>query len=390
MLGGAGRMRLAGYRLEGEGHGRHVVRVDRKGLELHVIRGLHVTEEDRVGYADRSIFLDGVFLGPPFLDNVRRHYALDHHHGVVRPFTLATCEQAAVLVALGLPLREDRWSIYVNEPDLDALLAAWVLLQHDTLLEGGHARLRAVMPLLRVEGHIDTFGFELPELSALEERRLACEFQRLERLRRAEVRLRRTSRWSEDDPLAYALEALELFDRELLSLPARRSRRAEDSSVVDGAKVAVLIRSSLGIYLVEQALRIRFGDALARVVLERPSGGFSLLQCDPFLGHRLTDLYPLLDAADPSAETGDGHGWGGADDIGGSPRQRPSRLDGEQVLRLVARIDGLEEVLVRGDDASGLRATRPSSLTRRGRRRPGLPDPSRHVSCRARRALRGG
>ncbi len=58
-----------------------------------------------------TIFLDGAAQSEPFIDTQRRVMNLDHHQGCVRPFTLATCEQALALVLRGLDLREKPWTI---------------------------------------------------------------------------------------------------------------------------------------------------------------------------------------------------------------------------------------------------------------------------------------
>jgi hypothetical protein len=121
------------------------------------------------------------------MDNERRHYALDHHAGCVRPFTLATCEQAAVVVMMGLPLNEGEWHIYVNNPDLDALLASWILINHKRLLAHDKRLLRELMPLVRVEGVIDTHGLDMSELSALPSHIYKLHKARLDALRASEV-----------------------------------------------------------------------------------------------------------------------------------------------------------------------------------------------------------
>jgi hypothetical protein len=238
---------------------RFLVRGDSGNVHLVAGRGLHVAAHELRRYPERSIFLDGVFVGPPFLDNERRQYALDHHHGVVRTFTLATCEQAAVLVALGLMPHQGTWHLYLNEPDLDAYLATWVLLQHDRLTRGQNEGLYSLVPLLRVEGHIDTHGLELPELTGLGPRRIAVERRRLERFRRAEVELRRRGEWATVDPLTHAAGVLETLDREFLPGHARAVRASASTRGDRASKVAVLICANVGIYEVEQALRIRYG-----------------------------------------------------------------------------------------------------------------------------------
>ena len=76
----------------------------RLSIALRIERGLTVDSRARKRYGPQTIFLDGVYNGAPFCDNEARHYSLDHHAGCVRAFTLATCEQAAVMLLQGLPL----------------------------------------------------------------------------------------------------------------------------------------------------------------------------------------------------------------------------------------------------------------------------------------------
>ena len=122
-------------------------------LHLRVERGLSVNSAGRKYYPRQTIFLDGVYSDAPFIDNETRQYSLVHHAGCIRMFTLATCEQAAVFVLEGLPLDEGVWNLFINEPDLDAVLASWILINHHTLLRDDASILRNVMPFIRVEGH---------------------------------------------------------------------------------------------------------------------------------------------------------------------------------------------------------------------------------------------
>src|SRR5690606_12821565 len=64
------------YRVDPEG--RFIVRTAAPNVRLYVDRKLTVVENDRDRYPEQTLFLDGVFNGPPFMDNERRHYALDH------------------------------------------------------------------------------------------------------------------------------------------------------------------------------------------------------------------------------------------------------------------------------------------------------------------------
>jgi hypothetical protein len=65
---------------------------------VRIKRGFCLTASAAQSAAPGSIFLDGAAQAGPFMDTRREVYNLDHHEGCVRPFTLATCEQALVLV----------------------------------------------------------------------------------------------------------------------------------------------------------------------------------------------------------------------------------------------------------------------------------------------------
>ena len=327
------------YRIEGEP--ACIVRRGRPSVKLVVEPGRVVQEEERSSFPDQCIFLDGMFDGPPMLDNQRRHYVLDHHRGVVRAFTLATCEQAVVMVAGGLPLGEGTWWLYVNEPDLDALLAAWVLLNDDRLLADNRRSLWNVMPLIRVEGVIDAHGLDMGVVSGLRPRQYAAHQARLAVMRERELELRQSGAWRSGSLLPYTAQQLERLDGWLLGRsvaatdpPSAPSQLRKVSWPTE--RLAVLYQGERGIYEVEQELKALHGRSLAVVVLHRGDGHMTLLQVDPLLPTNLADVYPILDERDPLADPSSGNRWGGSSDIGGSPRATGSGLEPEAVLSLVA------------------------------------------------------
>src|SRR5437764_838066 len=142
-------------------------------VTVRIKQGFCVTASAARSFPPGSIFLDGAAQGEPFIDPKRQLYNLDHHEGCVRSFTLATCEQAVVLVRKGLDLRRRDWTVYANDADLDTVLAIWVLLNHIRLNEiDGQTRAR-IMPLLRLQGAIDAQGLELSDLCGLPPKLLA-------------------------------------------------------------------------------------------------------------------------------------------------------------------------------------------------------------------------
>jgi hypothetical protein len=320
----------------------HLRRESAPEVRLFVDRRLAVLESELASYPDQVLFLDGVFTGPPFVDNRRRHYSLDHHQGCVRPFTLATCEQAAVMVANGLPLGEGQWHIYFGEPDLDALLAGWVLLNHRRLAVDDGAALWSVMPLLRTEGVIDAHGLNKGAVSGLSRQEYGRHKGHLEQLRVRELALKAADEWQDDRMLSYVKEQYDHLDQ-LLPLPEGAPEAPpSDAQLVDVRmpKRVALVRSRVGIYEVEADLRRRYGTSVGIIVLDAGGGTMTLLQVDPFLPTSLDQLYPVLNQRDPKADADSGNLWGGSSGIGGSPRVTGTGLSGSEVLRIVSGLYG--------------------------------------------------
>lgn len=331
----------ARYSLGADERGPYLVGGSAPNLRLRLQPGLTVTPEQRRHYPPQTIFLDGAYGGPPLLDNERRQYSLDHHEGCVRAFTLATCEQAAVMLVEGLPLHEGEWQLYLNDTDLDAMLAAWLLLNHAELLQQGRHLLEQVMPLVRVEGVIDAHGLDVPLLTALPREIYEEQRARLETLRPLAAGATAPS----GESLLRTLALLRRLD-ELLFPPGYLQQLLELHEVahatLPGGKLAILCRSRHGIYEVELQLKQRYERGLALIVLDQGAERFTLRQVDSFLPHDLHEVYRALNRADGRVDRPrrGGNRWGGSENIGGSPRESGSGLAGDEVLRIAHRVLG--------------------------------------------------
>lgn len=316
-------------------------------ISLYVERGLVVDAAARKRYPKRTIFLDGAYTEAPFFDNEALQYSLDHHAGCVRSFTLATCEQAVVMLLEGLPLDEGDWRIYVNDPDLDALLAAWVLLNHGALTASDNEFLRHAMPFIRVEGTIDAHGLDMDLLTALPQDVYDAHKRHIDGLRELENKYKAAGEWQTIDFHQYSCNLLHELDRALF-LPEQLAQLVQINEVTRRPlrrnKFAILCRSRDGIYQVERLLKQRYGKQLGVIVLDQGNGRFTLRQIDPFLQRSLHDVYPQLNEreANNSASAEPDNHWGGSDIIGGSPRKAGSNLQGEEILRIVQRVYGAE------------------------------------------------
>ncbi len=328
---------------------RYMVRCDDTGWYLTCLeapnvavrldRRTSVTAQAARRASAGTIYLDGAAQCEPFLDTGRRVYNLDHHEGCVRPFTLATCEQALVLVRKGLDLRAGEWTVICGEPDLDTVLAIWVLLNHARLFTQDPRVRNRVIPLIRVEGAIDALGFDLLDLTGLPEELVVATQATIDRLRARELALKRDGTWSDSDPAEYAVAVLREIDK-LVYSPEDFTGLTEVEELgrvaLRGDRIAVLCRSEVGIYETERHLRRVHSERVGIILLQKNSSTYTLRQVDPFLHAGLAPLYDRLNQLDP-AVTAQAR-WGGSSDIGGSPRDRGTRLQPEDLLEVCRRV----------------------------------------------------
>lgn len=329
------------YLLRESGEGRVLTCREAPRIEVVVERGLVVPAAQMSQEGPGAIFLDGAGEGGPLLDTERQVYNLDHHEGCVRAFTLATCEQALVLVRKGLDLRGREWTVYANEPDLDTVLAIWVLLNFMRINGDNPEVRRAITPLVRLEGNIDVHGLELKELCGFPEEELAAAFEQLERLRRREVAVKESGRWGEMDVLEYTADLLRAID-ELVYTAEEFAGDAEVEELarteLPGGSLAVVCRADSQIYAVEGYLRRLFGERLGIIALQKDPATYTLRQVNPFQPASLERAYEHLNQIDRAAgHRGSGNRWGGSAEIGGSPRKTGTRLTPEELAGALAQ-----------------------------------------------------
>jgi hypothetical protein len=322
------------YRTRRVGRERVLVCLEAPTLKVRIEPGSCVSAAAAKSAPPGTIFLDGAAQGEPFVAAERDVYNLDHHEGCVRAFTLAACEQAMVLLRRGLDLRRRDFTVHANGVDLDTVLAIWVLLNHLRLGGSAGERVRArILPLLRLEGNIDALGLGCEDLCALPE-------PLLERTRREMAGLLERERAARSggfgrDPLAFVAAQLRAIDRiayagEALETPLEIEELAREE--LAGLGVAVVCRADGGVYEVERELRRLHGDRLALLVLQKDERTYSLRAASPAAAARLARIYTWLNHADPgSGGSRSENRWGGAGEIGGSPRQRGTKLSPREI-----------------------------------------------------------
>lgn len=330
--------------------GRYEVRQREQGTFLHCREapGIAVTVHKSHSYSEtdarklgkRVILLDGAGQFGPLVDATNQVYNLDHHEGCVRALTLATCEQAMVLVAKGLELDKGDWTVYANEPDLDTVLAIWVLLNHRRLGSLSPGARDTLMPLLRLEGSIDANGHALTPFCGLPEAALRSASASVEHLMSRLNALGHSVRGKAPDLVELTVrmmcevDALVFTDEELGEVPALEEVFGHVS--IGGDRVAVACRDPHGIYAVEGALKKIWGNRLGIIVLQEGQS-YTLRRSAAFSGIDLQTAYERLNLIDRTVNGAPpSDRWGGSEDIGGSPRVKGSRLQPGEVLEALA------------------------------------------------------
>ena len=323
------------YAIKEDNDGRFLTCIEASNIKVRVERGFTVSAPAARKYPRGTIFIDGAAQSEPFLDVARGIYNLDHHEGCVRAFTLATCEQAMVLILKGLDLDGERWTVYGNEPDLDTVLAIWLLLNHRRFGADDTTVRRRLLPIVRLQGVIDAHGLELKDLTAfpkdIEESSLAI----IDQLRTEELEIKREGRWGAIDLLDFTLASVQKID-ELVYQPHDFAGLKEIEELarvrISSDRFAVACRSEAGIYEVEESLKAVHGERLGLIILQKDALSFTLRQVDPFLLNTLDQFYERLNLFDP-AVSGDLR-WGGSSDIGGSPRGSGTKLSSDGIMQI--------------------------------------------------------
>ena len=310
------------------------------GIAVHLDRSYSFSEAEARKLPARSILLDGAGAFAPLVDDNALIFNLDHHQGCSRAFTLATCEQALILVSKGLELDVGDWTVFANEPDLDTVFAIWILLNHRRVRGLSPEARDRIIPLIRLEGAIDANGLEIAELCGLPQGVLEAEKERLDALHAIELESKRSGNWATTDLASYTRELLLQIDQLVF-----RSSDFQDYSSVDKeyghveigqGKVAVVCRDEGGIYDVEKRLKNVWGDRLGIIALEKDRRHYTLRRVATLSGIELESAYSKLNLLDPVV---DGRPaakkWGGSDDIGGSPRPSGTGLSAREIAKIL-------------------------------------------------------
>ena len=318
------------YIIKTSGDDRVLTCLEAPNLNVHIENGLSFSGSVAKKSPSGTIFLDGVAQCEPFMDHERKVYNLDHHEGCVRAFTLSTCEQALVMYMKGLDLQGREWNVFANEPDLDTLMAIWIILNHARIGSQEATQRRILFALVRYEGVIDALGLELKELSALPPE-LMRKIQRVvDHLRSEELAIKKEGAWDKSDYLSYTSRTLHKIDQ----IFYKPSDFADYQGVGELARIdltdqriCAVVEADMGIYEIEPHLNKLYSNRLGVVFLKKGAASYTVRQMDLFMPLTLDDVYDRLNFVDPAVRCRTrANKWGGAADIGGSPRASGTAL----------------------------------------------------------------
>jgi len=324
--------RYAIRKVEGE---QVLVCLEAPNLNVHIDPELSLSASVARKSPPGTIFLDGVAQCEPFMDHERKVYNFDHHEGCVRAFTMATCEQALIMHMKGLDLRGQQWHIFANEPDLDTILAIWILLNHLRLEERDGIQRRTLFALVRLEGVIDALGLEMKELAALPPELLRKLQRLIDFLRADEIALKKDGLWEETDMLQYAVKVLHKLDQVLYKASDFADYKGIEELAcvqINQQRLAVAVKSDQGIYEIEPHLNKLYGGRLGVVFLKKGPGAYTVRKMDLFMPVDLQEVYDWLNFIDPAVRCRARNKWGGSGEIGGSPRESGTHLSAQQIV----------------------------------------------------------
>lgn len=293
-------------------------------LRLVCRPGRTVTWSKFQAYPARSIAVDGFCSGPPRATKDGLRININHHEGVDRFATRSSCDQALILVKMGLYERlqdDDRpaATLYVNDCDQDVAFATYVLMHPD------HADRPKLKQLIRLEDLLDMSSGLYPV--------------------RKKWHLIRQLNWITEEYTDLRakgqLGTLNAAEMEALILRMHRRIRAALFGRVKEISVDTefeRLEEHGGWVLVRETGRqARLGMAEAGIkafvtVMEAGEGRwrYALGRLSHFIPFPLGELYEALNAAEGIGRR-DVDRWGGSENSGGSPRKAGSSLTPEMV-----------------------------------------------------------
>lgn len=284
-------------------------------LALHVLAGQTMSFERFCAEPGPAVALDGFVPGPPCWE-ANRHWNFNHHEGVDRLTTRATCEQVALAIRMGLfsmlcpgDGTEPVIEVYVNDADADVCLSVW-LLEHPGLVDDP-----AVVRLVAAEGMLDvTGGTSVPTTDPAFLDELCWVFAPYDDARAAGVA------GSDSEVVKIIAEVGDRIDAHLSGRGGRRLASGHYRVLARDGQVAVVRE-----YGPLARARMR-ADGIGVFVSVRETKDHRIVsvgKTGPYVAMDLEAVWERLNRAEGCVGA---ERWGGGDSIGGSPRRGGTRL----------------------------------------------------------------
>jgi hypothetical protein len=304
-------------------------------IELVVKPGPAITREEFLAtHPSHSIALDGYVFGEPWLavDSRGPYRNFNHHESVDRSCTSSTCEQARRAVILGLYdlFRRDgarAATLFANDCDQDVCLSSWILMNPD----------RASEPLVRVISQIvDLLDMSAGVYPMPHERDLLGEvrwvFEPYVRARPTLPGMTAATMRELISDVHHRLDRFTIGRAEVVPLAGDYRRIGGGPGWVLAEVTHQHAREKLVSSGVRAAIEL-YGRAGERYL-------YAIWRCSEYVvGFPVRKILAALNQAEGLPPV-DPAGWGGADNVGGSPRGRGSALSPEAVEAIVNKVVG--------------------------------------------------
>jgi hypothetical protein len=298
-------------------------------MEIIIERGKVSLLEELPNY---SIALDGRVQGPA-IDSDNNRYSFDHHSNCLRFCTTAACMQTRDAILLGL--EPHKYTIYINDVDMDVCMAIWCLKNPDKCSDP------------RIKQLIDAVGQSDMHAGAFSLNGMTKTVEWVSAPQTDSIRNGDYTKLSDSGLLTIMESILHRIDQylngEAASEIANQGLHGE-YSIKRNDNSWVLVES-LDPHVYSALYRAGFD----RIVLIKPQDNgtnvVSLAKRSDFIEEfPLEGIYKALDKLEPT--WGGKTGWGGSSSIGGSPRNE----DGSGTSLPVEVVTKVVDLLVKGEE----------------------------------------
>lgn len=298
-----------------------------------------------------SIALDGACQGPA-IDSANNRYSFDHHAGCLRFCTSSACMQTLDAIILGLD--PTKYTVYINDVDMDTVMSIWCLKNPDRCNEA------KVRQLVEAVGKQDMHAGAYP-LNGMSKVVEWVSAPQTDSVRNGDYH-----KLSDNGLLTIMESMLHRVDKYI------NGEAANDIAATELHGEFEIKKNDNGWILVESQdphvysalYRAGFSRIVLVIPLDDGSLAVSIAKKSDFIEHFPNEkIYANLNKLEP--------GWGGGSSIGGAPRNKDgsrSRLSIDTIVEVVNRT-------INGESIADLtsKKTKKRSTKRPTRRKTPIP-----------------